>query len=157
MEENLLINDIKNWAKITSGKQLQYFNQMLKDAKVIKVVPISEVMSKEDIDFIKRTIKPKSKMCYKNSHLLTLYFPEALYVEGKVTVLNSFGIDHAFNKIGDKYIDITMELALKKDITKEEYISLGEYDFETIRRITTRTEVFGNIYNELYLENIKQK
>lgn len=93
-------------------------------------------------------------MCYKNAHLLTKIIPGAVYVEGKVTCLGAFGIEHAWNKIGDKYVDITMELALGRDVNEEEYMSLGEYDEETITRITNKTEFYGNIYNELYKEKL---
>lgn len=135
-----------------SGRQREFYDQMIKDAKDCKVVPLSEALSKKDIQQIKSIIKPQPKMCYKNAHLLTKIIPGAVYVEGKVTCLGAFGIEHAWNKIGDKYVDITMELALGRDVNEEEYMSLGEYDEETITRITNKTEFYGNIYNELFKE-----
>ena len=71
-----------------------------------------------------------------------------------MTCCGAFGIEHAWNKVGDKYVDITMELALGRDVNEEEYMSLGEYDEETITRITNKTEFYGNIYNELYKEKL---
>lgn len=63
------------------------------------------------IELIRRTVRPVVKGCYRNAHLLTLLFPDRVqYVEGKT---NAFiPIDHAFNRVGDKYIDITFEFAL---------------------------------------------
>lgn len=144
--------EVKIVATIMSGRQREFYDQMIKDAKDCKVVPLSEALSKKDIQQIKSIIKPQPKMCYKNAHLLTNIIPGAVYVEGKVTCLGAFGIEHAWNKVGDKYVDITMELALGRDVNEEEYMSLGEYDEETITRITNRTEFYGNIYNELYKE-----
>ena len=42
------------------------------------------------------------------------------------------GIEHAFNKIKDKYVDITAELVLGKDVTKEDYISIIEIKDEKV-------------------------
>lgn len=54
---------------------------------------------------------PVVKECYKNAHLLTLLFPDRVqYVEGKTNVF--IPIYHAFNRVGNKYIDITFEFAL---------------------------------------------
>jgi hypothetical protein len=154
-KESKLVIELKTVATIMSGRQREFYDQMIKDAKDCKVVPLSEALSKKDIQQIKSIIKPQPKMCYKNAHLLTKIIPGAVYVEGKVTCLGAFGIEHAWNKIGDKYVDITMELALGRDVNEEEYMSLGEYDEETITRITNKTEFYGNIYNELYKERRK--
>lgn len=67
-----------------------------------------------DMDYIRHVIKPKPKECYRNSHLLCEAFPERiLYCEGKTNV--PIPIDHAFNKVGDAYIDITFEFALHEN------------------------------------------
>lgn len=57
-------------------------------------------------------------------------FPERiLYCEGKTNV--SIPIDHAFNKVGDAYIDITFEFALHENPSIYEYVTFGEYDAKT--------------------------
>lgn len=65
-----------------------------------------------EIELIRRVVRPEVKGCYRNAHLLTLLFPDRVrYVEGKTHTV--IPIDHAFNRVGDKYIDITFEFALE--------------------------------------------
>lgn len=80
-------------------------------AKRVEVVKAADVFDEREIELIRRTVRPVVKGCYRNAHLLTLLFPDRVqYVEGKT---NAFiPIDHAFNRVGDKYIDITFEFAL---------------------------------------------
>lgn len=70
-----------------------------------------------------------------------------------MTCCKCFGIEHAWNKIGDKYIDITMELVLHRDPTQEEYLSLGEYSEDVISPIVLETGFYGNIYSIVYNRN----
>lgn len=67
-----------------------------------------------------------------------------------MTCCGAFGIEHAWNKVGDKYVDITMELALEKDPAQEEYMVLGEYDQETVIDICNEVGFYGSIYPILY-------
>ena len=59
------------------------------------------------------------------------------YVEGKTNVF--IPIDHAFNRVGNKYIDITFEFALGLDPTQYEYVAFGEYPAGVIEEITDQT------------------
>lgn len=36
-----------------------------------------------------------------------------------MTCCGAFGIEHAWNKVGDKYVDITMELALQRECNRD--------------------------------------
>lgn len=150
--DSKLMNELKTIANVTSGNQRKFYDYMLANAKDVKLVPLSEIFSRRDIKMIKAYVQPEPKMCYRNAHLLTNIIPDLLYVEGRITCCGEFGIDHAWNRIGDKYIDITMELALKRKVSDEEYLSLGEYKRETITRITSKTEFYGNIQRELFIE-----
>lgn len=98
---------------------------------------------------IRRTVRPVVKGCYKNAHLLTLLFPDRVqYVEGKTNVF--IPIDHAFNRVGNKYIDITFEFALGLDPTQYEYVAFGEYPAGVIEEITDQTGYYGDIYRFCY-------
>lgn len=156
-KENSLIVELRTFAKLIGeeGRQAEFYRQMLKDAKPIEVVRLSDVFTETEIKAIKKFVKPQVKECFRNATLFAHIFPEVKYVEGKMTVCGTFGTEHAWNKVGDKYVDITMELALGRDVNEEEYMSLGEYDEETITRITNKTEFYGNIYNELFIERRK--
>lgn len=139
---------------LSNKKQKAYYESMISDAKIIHITPMNEVFDKDTIKRIKRDIKPRAKECFKNATLLCQMFPkEAEYVEGKFTILGCYSTDHAWNKIGDKYVDITMELALKRDPKEEEYVSLGEYKESDIIPCLLKNKVYGNIYVEHFLNN----
>lgn len=92
-------------------RQKAYFVDLFNTAKPVKIVPAADVLEDYELEYIQHVIKPRPKQCYRNSHLLCEAFPERiLYCEGKTNV--PIPIDHAFNKVGDAYIDITFEFAL---------------------------------------------
>lgn len=157
-KENSLIVELRAFAELIGkeGRQAEFYRQMLKDAKPIKVVRLSEVFSPTEIKAIKKFVNPKVKECYRNATLFAHIFPEVEYVEGKMTCCGTFGIEHAWNKVGDKYVDITMELVLQRDPTQEEYIVLGEYDQKTVVDICTEVGFYGSIYPILYNKQINQ-
>lgn len=111
-----------------SGKQKEYHDIVMKHAKVVHCVPMSEVLTPEQIERIKIAVEPKPKECFKNAQNVAKYIPEAIYVEGQFGVSKVIGVEHGFNRIGDKYFDVTAELALGKDVTKEDYLSILEVE-----------------------------
>lgn len=74
-----------------------------------------------------------------------------------MTCCGAFGIEHAWNKVGDKYVDITMELALQRDPTEEEYMALGEYNQETVVSICSEMGFYGSVYPILYNKQKSEK
>lgn len=134
-------------------RQQKYFEELLKVAKPVECVSINEVFTQFEIEKIKYIINPAKQQCYKNSHLLVELFPERVkYVEGKVNVF--LPIDHAFNRVGDKYVDITFELALS-DRDKYEYVSFAEYDIDIIQDLAHETGYYGDYYRTLYMKNVE--
>lgn len=130
-------------------RQRKYFQCLLKSAKPVQIVRAADILEDFELEYIKHVLKPKPKECYKNSHLLCEAFPERfLYCEGRVNV--PIPIDHAFNKVGDVYIDITFEFALHEDPTIYEYVTFGEYDAETIQILSLATGYYGDVYRYLY-------
>lgn len=130
-------------------RQRKYFQCLLKSAKPVQIVRAADILEDFELEYIKHVLKPKPKECYKNSHLLCEAFPERfLYCEGRVNV--PIPIDHAFNKVGDVYIDITFEFALHEDPTIYEYVTFGEYDAETIQISSLATGYYGDVYRYLY-------
>lgn len=159
VKENSLIVELRTFAKLIGeeGRQAEFYRQMLKDAKPIEVVRLSEVFTDTEIKAIKRFVNPKVKECYRNATLFSHIYPEVKYVEGKMTCCGAFGIEHAWNKVGDKYVDITMELVLDRDPTKEEYMALGEYDQETVVSICSEVGFYGSVYPILYNKQKTEK
>lgn len=164
-KKSKLISELETLWRLVSGtnmveSQLLFYKRSLEDARDVKVVPLSEVLSQQQIERIKTIINPQPKECYRNATLLSQYL-NCAYVEGKTLVGGIFGAEHAFNRIGDKYVDITLELALGKDVTKEEYITQGEWSAEECIDISVSRGVYGGLYAKRiadeYCETVKTK
>lgn len=124
-------------------RQKAYFVDLFNAAKPVKIVPAADVLEDYELEYIQHVIKPRPKQCYRNSHLLCEAFPERIL------------FDHAFNKAGDAYIDITFEFALHENPSIYEYVTFGEYDAKTIRKAVLETGYYGEIYKWLYYQSKK--
>ena len=84
----------------------------------VEVVPLSELFDKKTITEIKKRVRPVPKECYSNSFHTAEFLSEfdVEYCEGYI-VFMGIPIEHAFNKIGDKYFDVTQELAFPNRVT----------------------------------------
>lgn len=150
---NPIINEIEVMQRITTGRQNEYYSDLLQTAKPVNVVSVKDVFTPEEISLIKERIRPKKRQCYRNASLLTYLFPDVMYIEGKAMPENFFPIDHAFNKVGDFYIDITFELVLGEDVTKTDYVVLGEYDNNQVIEVSDETGIWGGCYNYYWKKN----
>lgn len=153
---SVILEELRTWKQLPlNPKQQQWFDDLLDIAKVVEVVRLADVFNDREIEQIRRVVRPDVKGCYRNSHLLTLLFPDRVqYVEGQ-TYTGFFGIDHAFNRIGDKYVDVTFELALNDDPTQYEYVAFGEYPADVIQSVTEETGYYGEVYRHLYIEKMR--
>lgn len=153
--ESEIIKEIKTFLQLPlHERQKSYFQDLLKAAKPVEVVRAADVLLDYELEYIQHVLKPKQKECYRNAHLLCEAFPERImYCEGKVNV--PIPIDHAFNKVGDAYIDITFEFALNENPSIYEYVTFGEYDAKTIRKAVLKTGYYGEVYRLLYYQNLK--
>lgn len=127
-KENFIISYMRQIASITSGRQKEFFTFKLEHAKEVALVSIRDVFTAEEIERIKREVRPEKKHCFKNATLMTKLFPDVVYVEGELGIAGVIGTEHAFNRKGDKYFDITVEMCLGSDVTKESYVSILEED-----------------------------
>lgn len=149
---NTFLTQYKFIASHTDGFQKEFYEKMVKDAKPVKITPLNEVFTEDEIKIIKQRVRPKKKQCYKNAYHMCSEtgFDDILYCEG---FMSTFGIpiEHAFNKVGDVYVDITMELALKESPSNTEYIVLGEYDENVALRAMAVEGYYGNVYRQMFL------
>ena len=156
-----IIEILNFYAKNMSGVQQELYKQKIKDADSVDIVPLSEVFSEEEIEDIERIVRPQPKCCYENAWKLCDRLAygkhDIKYCEGYLN-MRGLPIDHAFNKVDGKYVDITIELALNKDISKEEdtYVIIGEYDDNQVREILLQNGFYGDIYNTLFLNKYKE-
>lgn len=148
--ESVIIEEMRAFLRLgLPERQRKYFADTIDVAKRVEVVPAADVFNEREIELIRRVVRPEVKGCYRNAHLLTLLFPDRVrYVEGKTHTV--IPIDHAFNRVGDKYIDITFEFALELDPTQYEYVAFGEYPAGVIEEITNQTGYYGDIYRFCY-------
>lgn len=155
-----ILDMLSLFANNSSGVQRDLFRQKIKDANSVDVVTINEVFSKDEIKEIKRYIRPKPKCCYENAWKLCDRFSfntnkhDIKYCEGYIN-FNGLPIEHAFNLVDGKYIDITTELALNNKI-ENTYVVIGEYTTDEVRRILLQNEYYGDIYNTIFLNKYKE-
>lgn len=137
-----------------SGKMSAFYEDSLANLKVVKIVPLHEALTADEVDRVKRFIRPEKKMCYKNAMSLCAMFPEKVeYVEGYFTCCG-LPLEHAFNKIGDKYVDITAEflLGFDKDV---EYGSVCECSYKEACKATVKNGYYGNVYRTKFFDTLK--
>ena len=151
-ETSILLEELRGFASICSGKQKEWYEKMLADAKVVKISLLRDIFTPDEIETIKAVVRPQKKECYKNSTLTaTLLMKKGVkYCEGKYTCYG-IGLDHAFNKLGDKYFDVTAELALGK-LDAQEYMVLGEYSPKEVLQIIEKQGYYGDIYKAVELK-----
>lgn len=157
MTDSSIHTTLNNIMTICSPSQKAYYEQILKDLKLVEVVPLSEVFTQEEIDILKKSLRPKPKECYRNATVLTHYFISKHtieYVEGYSYKL--WNIEHAFNKVDGKYVDITYELALGLDVTQEKYASILEVSAFEIWGYTISNGYYGEYYQHKYNEKLKR-
>lgn len=152
--ENPIIEELQAFTKLgLKGKQQAYYEQMAADAKPVQCVSIYDVFTDEEIRLIKEQLRPRRNQCYRNAALLADYFPDRVkYVEG-------FGwngltkVEHAFNRVGEKYIDITYEIAIDCFVDSLPYVSLIEAGrVEIIDFIIKNNNIAGGYYLHKYAE-----
>jgi len=161
-KDQQIIEMLKFFAKNMSGVQQELYQQKVNDAESVDIVPLSEVFTPEEIADIKRRVHPQPKMCYENAWKLCDRFEyegnhKIEYCEGYLN-MRGFPIDHAFNKVDGKYVDITIELALGRNVAEEgdTYITLGTYNTDEVRKILLQNGFYGDIYNTIFLNKYKE-
>lgn len=150
---------VKMCANVCSGFQQAYFEQKAQDMDSIECVPLSDIFAKSEIKQIKQRVRPKQNECYSNAfHFCTqsgISGHELKYVEGYTTVAG-IPIEHAWNKVDDKYIDITLELVLKKNVSEEDYVILGEWDADTALRYMAEKGTYGGVYEAQFMKKYNE-
>ena len=168
METNVIIDELKAIAALDwNPDQKAYYERRAAIARPVECVPMRDVFTPEQLQFLFKNAgyKTQEKMCYKNAadliqiieqwyFLLDFDLPTK-YVEGYAYCYGLLPIEHAFVKIGDKYIDPTFERALHRDVRKEMYASLIELDPETMARYQLETGYYGDLYQYDYLRKHK--
>lgn len=155
-----MLNVIRQTADfMTDPRQVAYWRGLVSCARPVRVVSAYEVWTYNEVAMLRLAVSPAKKECYRVASLLSkVTSGRARYVEGQywATIL---GVDHAFNYVADKgvYVDFTAEFALGVDPSREAYIAFRDFDDETIWRIICKNEYYGDIYNEVWLQESKAR
>ena len=151
--ENPIIQELSAMAGWNlNPRQTEYYKTMSADAKGVKCVSVHEVFTNSEVFDILAIIKPRKGQCYRNAALLTELFPDRCrYVEG-FGWNGFFKVEHAFNCVDGKYVDITWELALNEDVTKLPYVALIDAELdEILKDISDHGNITGDYYIHKYL------
>ena len=157
METNRIIEELNAMAGMDwDPEQKAFYVQRAKDARAVECVRMCDVFTSEQMDFLRMNYHTKQKQCYKNAaDLVTfishpfgsfLFKEPAKYVEGFAYSCGLLPIEHAFVKIGNKYIDPTFERALKLDPRKEMYVSCIELEWQEMVQLQAETGYYGDLY-----------
>lgn len=65
MKENRLVIELQHFAGFMEGRQKKFYDQMIKDAKPVEVVRLSEVFTPEQIGFIRKAVRPNPRGIYE--------------------------------------------------------------------------------------------
>lgn len=158
METNRIIEELNAFAQMDWGPdQKAYYVQRAKDAKPVECVPMRDVFTRGQMLFLREHYKARKKMCYNNASILvsliaSRFCGKIRYVEGFAYAAGILPIEHAFVKVGDKYIDPTFELALHKDVRTETYVSCIELDLHTMSKYLIETGTYGSLYEYDYFK-----
>ncbi len=154
-----MIQTIRQTADFMSNpRQAAYWRGLADCAHPVRVVSAYEIWNANTVELLKHAVRPAKKECYRVAALLSkVTSGRARYTEGQMwaTIL---GVDHAFNYIVDRdvYVDFTVEFALRKDPTREAHIAFRSFDDDIVWNVICKNEYYGNIYNEIWLqENTK--
>ena len=157
METNHIIEELRAVAALDwNPEQKAYYEQRAADARPVECVRMCDVFNPDQLDFLRDIYHTQQRQCYRNAaNLVTLIshplggflFPQPVkYVEGFAYSCGLLPIEHAFVKVGDKYIDPTFERALRRDVRKEMYASCIELDPLTMANYQLETGFYGELY-----------
>lgn len=137
---------------MSEGRQRAFAQAKVDAAREVVITPISEIFTKDEIAMI-AMVGIRKKECWKNATLVTTIFPDVDYVEG---LINTFGlpIEHAFNRRGDKYFDVTFDLLFPGD-KEREYCAILELTATEVMERVIKQNYYSDMFAQIYFENVK--
>ncbi len=122
-------------------EQGHFYKAKADQAKPIHLTSVRELFSEEELKKLLEDVKPQVHGCFQTAQRLSM-FHGFEYVEGEWGVGGGLGIEHAFNRRGDKYFDLTSEIVLKKNIEDEEFVSVAEFSRNFVRKACLDLQVY---------------
>lgn len=148
-----MIEAIKAVAELCGDtEQGRFYKAKSENAKPIRLTSVKELFSEEELKSILRGVKPEIHGCFATAQRMSLNYGFE-YVEGEWGVGGGFGIEHAFNRKGDKYFDLTSEIVLNKNVDEEEFISVAEFSADFVRNTLLELREFTALIPYKYRRN----
>lgn len=119
----ILKDYLTNFRKLTSSPHhTEFFSFILENSTFFeKATPTRKI---EAIKKYRRIIKPKTKECFRNSQLYSLYCEDFQYFEG-FAYRDILPFEHAWLVINGEVIDVTLEMVDRKYKSKEKTSYFG--------------------------------
>lgn len=137
-----MIETIKTFSKLCGDTaQGRFYKTKADKAKPIHLTSVKELFSEEELKKLLRDVKPKMHGCFQTAQRLSMFYGFE-YVEGEWGVGGGLGIEHAFNRKGDKYFDLTSEIVLNKNVEEEEFLSIAEFSANFVRNVCLELKVY---------------
>ena len=146
---NKTLEHLQQLVDITNGRQREYYEFLLENAKPVQIFKTSEVLSKEEIKYLpirKFTVK----QCYVNASLVCQNIQGCDYVEGYVTLMDMIPIDHAWNVKDGKYFDVTSDFVHKGKSDMSDYVSCLELNQKELLDFMIKMEIYGPYFGEYF-------
>lgn len=88
-EQNAIITQLMQFASLGSDKQKAFYEQEIKDLHKVHVVSVYNFFTTDEVNRIKKIVRPLPRMCYRNAHRMVELLPDKCkYVEGFTTIFN---------------------------------------------------------------------
>lgn len=154
-DNSIILTYLKDILKLNlSENQKKILEWKLSNAKKIIMTPVKNIIEEyPELEKLLQLNKFKKGDCFKNAYTIsTRHFQEEiLYIEGEVTIYG-VPIEHAWNKIGNKYFDVT----LNEDKFIGECVSFVELTPEQIMTYASKTGVYGGYLTQNYIDYLKK-
>jgi len=155
---SVLISHMEAFVKLTSGKQKEYWEWKVQNAKLLKHVKTNEIRRDyPDIDYYLKhhEYDVNFKECFRNAGNMCINVKNVKYVEGEISY-KGIPLDHAWNKIDDKYFDITKDILFPKNSDYAEYVSIIEMNKEEYIKFILKYKHWGGFIAEKFLKEKKK-
>lgn len=140
-------------------RQTKFYEQQLNDLTEVHCKSVKDVLTSKEIEEIHNKTILIQNECYSNSlhvtQILSRVYADVRYVEGMILAGDVMPLPHAFVRIGDSYIDPTLELMLNKDVEKETYGALGEWTCNYALSQMAKWGTYGDVYINSILQDYK--
>ena len=143
--ESQIINYFKQFAKMTSGNQKDFWDWKLENAQVLTHVKTDEIRDQypEIDEWIKNNkVNIVQKQCFRNAGQLCINVDGVDYVEGEI-LYHGIPMEHAWNKIDGKYFDITKDILFPHNSDYAEYVKIIELDVKEYSRFLFKYKHWG--------------